>query len=375
MNFENVASNNAISAGSHIDPLLAKLYHTRTSFESVDGATNLMRARMCADMSVLLGTSSRGVEREMVADILLSLLKRADMELKRALSERLSTIPNVPLRLILNLVGESIEIADPVLRYSDALNDLDLLYIIQSRDAPYWRAIAARQNLGENVVDALIDTKDDRTAGILVDNATAKFSAYAASAIEKLAQADHVIAAKLLARGDIPNDIAHKIYSYVSEDIRASLRHKFGKLAPDVQSHIDDVMSEFVQMDRPSLVPTVAMLRASEMFMQQGKLTTTLMLRTLKRGQVASFMAQFSVYCGLPHAVIMPMFDQRDRHGLAVACRASGFTRNEFSLVLMLTRDLPGKTELSSADMQAALDYFDRMSEKAAQRIMRRGRH
>ncbi|MEK7802049.1 MAG: DUF2336 domain-containing protein [Pseudomonadota bacterium] len=358
-----------------IDPLLARLYHTRTRFESQDRENEDTRRSLCEDMTEVLKISDKSVEREMVVDILLSLLKKADVTLKCALADRLSVLPNVPLRLVLQMIGEGITVATPVLLYSDALNDLDLLYIIQSRDAGYWRAIASREQIGENVVDALVETKDYTTVENLVDNHTVLFSPYALRGVEKLAQDNSFLAEKALTLPNIPAELAHKLYVYAGKAIQSALEQEYGTLSRDVIADIEDVVGEFATQPYAMLVPSAAMVRAADMFMRQNKLASPLMLRTLNRGQVASFVAQFSAFLGLPVGVVLAMFDQKERKGLSIALRASGFSRQDFITILRLTSHLPQKTALTSDDISAAVKYFDGISQKAAARFLKRSRN
>jgi uncharacterized protein (DUF2336 family) len=362
-------------SGGTIDPVLAKLYHARAKFERESESDNTTRAVLCNDLSRVLHMSPRATEREMAADILISLLRHADMILKCALAERLSTLEHVPLRLLLQLVSDGITVAEPVIKSSPVLNDLDLLYIIQSRDAAYWRVIAQRINIGENVVDALADTGDIQTAKNLAENKTIQFSRFALKTMEEVALADIEVASIFVARPDIPKELSARIYAIAGARIQKMVGDKYTNLAFEVRENIDDVILEFSERGDGDYVPTSAMLRAADMFMKEGKLNTALMTRTLARGQVSSFIAQFSAFAALPVAVVMGLFQQRDRHGLAIVCRAMGFERHIFEKILILTRLVAVKTAPTSDDIGAAMEYFDRVSIKAAQRLLNKTRH
>ncbi len=358
-----------------IDPVLAELYHARAKFERESESDDTSRAFLCNELSRVLQMSPRATEREMAADILLSLLRHADMILKCALAERLSTLENVPLRLLLQLVADGITVAEPVIKTSPVLNDLDLLYIIQSRDAAYWRVIAQRINIGENVVDALTDTRDIPTVKHLAENKTVQFSDFSLKTMEEIALADADVASIFVARPDIPKELSARIYALVGERIQKMVGDRYTDLAFEIRENIDDVIIEFSDRGQGEFIPTSAMLRAADMFMKEGKLNASLMMKTLGRGQISSFIAQFSAYCALPVAVVMGLFQQRDRHGFAVVCRAIEMERHIFEKILILTRLVAEKTAPTSDDIVAALDYFDRISTKAAQRLLNKTRH
>lgn len=364
--------------GDVLSPLLVGLYDTHRSYAQKDLRDFSFKEKLCEQMTALLSVSSRVSDTEMITDILVSLIKQSERDLKAALSERMSTLSNVPLRLLLQLVNDDIDVAKPVLENSPVFNDLDLLYIIQSRDTSFWQAIAARRALHENVVDALAETRDIPTAKVLVHNDTISFSDYAVSVLGELAVSDDSLAEPLLMRPDVPQEIARKLYSYVGEEIKSMIAKRYQISSPEIIEAIEDVVSEFT--DFPVVggvfLPTSAMVRAAEMFQHQGKLTPTLMVKTLKRGQLASFLAQFSVYVGLPVAVVVPMLRQNNGQGLAIAARAHGLSKDEFMSIFMLTRKMVNEQGVvNAAYVNRAVNYFDRISPHLAKKILKRSQH
>ncbi|HOO50369.1 MAG TPA: DUF2336 domain-containing protein, partial [Alphaproteobacteria bacterium] len=157
---------------SVVSPLLVGLYDAHKEYERSEESQPHYKNVICQQMTDLLSVSSQVTDREMITDVLVSLLRQSERDLKAAVAERLALIDNAPLRLLLQLLNEDISVAKPIIQKSKVLNDLDLLYIIQSRDTTFWQAIAERRNIKENVVDALADTHDLPTAKKLVANDT-----------------------------------------------------------------------------------------------------------------------------------------------------------------------------------------------------------
>ena len=158
-----------------ISPLLVGLYDAHKEYAQHSDKDPQYREIVCQQMTDLLAVSSHVSDREMITDVLITLLRQSEKDLKAAMAERLSLLSNVPLRILLQLLNEEISIARPIIKNSPVLNDLDLLYIIQSRDTTFWQAIAARHAIKENVVDALAETHDVPTAKVLVRNETISF--------------------------------------------------------------------------------------------------------------------------------------------------------------------------------------------------------
>jgi uncharacterized protein (DUF2336 family) len=360
-----------------VNPILAQLY---LSYGISDGAMGRVedaeRAGLCNDIIQLIETSASQKDREIASEILISLLKHAEKNLKQAIAERFANIDTAPLRVILQFVHDDIDVATPVLKYSHALNDLDLMYIIQSRDSPFWQVIANRENLPENVVETLVDTKDIPTAKNLIQNETVRFSEYAAEQIVYLANKESVLVEALINRGlDKEGAFAQKIYSYASESLKLAIIQKCGRLSEDSAEKLEEIFEEFTEATPRHFMPTAAMTKAADLFQEQGKLVPSLMVNTLKRGQISSFIAQFSKYINMPVAVVVPMLQQRNGQGLSIAAKANEISRNDFLVIFNFTRKMMGENYLSSKDVASALAHYDRISPDVAKRLMNKTRH
>ena len=159
-----------LGRGSEVEPLLVQLYDSHRLYQLAQEKKPEARAELSQSVVGLLGANLRINEQELVADILISLMRQAERDLRQAIAERLSIMDNVPLRLVLHMAQDEITVAESVLCTSPVLNDLDLLYIIQSKTAEYWRAIARREHINEPVIDTLADTRDVETACHLAEN-------------------------------------------------------------------------------------------------------------------------------------------------------------------------------------------------------------
>ena len=190
----------AFDKSPEMTPLLVRLYESHKLYALVSDTQPEARAELTGLVAQLLRVELSGREQEILADVLIALLRQAERDLRQALSERLAVMDNVPLRLVLFLANDDIDIAAPMLRSSLVLSDLDLIYIIKSQGPAYWQAIAAREVLSAGVVDALADTRDAGTAVILAGNDRAVLTEYALQILSTMAQADENIARPLLSR-------------------------------------------------------------------------------------------------------------------------------------------------------------------------------
>jgi uncharacterized protein (DUF2336 family) len=355
-----------------VTPLLVQLYDTHRLYKLAGDNAPEARHELCEIVSGLLASSVKASEKELIADILISLIRQAEYDLKAALSQRLSTLDDVPLRLVLRLAEEEIGIAEPVLRYSKVLNDFDLIYLIQSHDAAYWQAIARRDGLSEPISEKLAETRDLKTAEILAGNETAHLNDVACGILTELACQNDGVARSLLHRAELPVEVAQRIYQYVAADLKAFIETEFNLKSAEIQENIADVVSEFTNSTESGFKPSSSAIKAAAVIAERGQLTVPMMISTLKRGQVSSYVAQFSRYCEIPMPVVMSMLQQPQGQGLAIACRLMEIGRDDFISMFLLTRRMVRHDGIvDHRDLNKAITYYNRISKELAERLLR----
>ncbi len=354
--------------------LLVRLYDTQKVYDLARDTDPLARAELTSAVAGLLEAhvhlSNR--EQELLSDVLIGLMRQAESDLRAALAERLSVLDDAPLRLVLNLANDDIEVARPVLEHSTVLSDLDLIYIVKARGAEHWQAIAARENLSSQLVDVLADKYDEGTAIVLSANERAQMTWHALDVLTAMASHNEKIAKPLLMRPELPDNIVRRLYDHVGQDLRHYIRDYYGIFSGEVTTAIDEIMLEFTSAGQPELfMPNPRVIQAARQYSEKGKLTLHAMLQSLKRGQIASFIAMFSVYTGMPVEEMHDYMKQSSGKALAVICRAHGIQKNDFATIYLLTNRMRTDHRIvNQSDMLAVIAHFDSMKPEAAQELL-----
>lgn len=354
--------------------LLVRLYDSHKVYDLARDDDPLARAELTSAVAELLEAhvhlNSR--EQELLSDVLIGLMRQAERDLRAALAERLSVIESAPLRLILNLANDEIEVARPVLARSVVLSDLDLIYILKAQGAEYWQAIARRQNLSAQVIDVLADKRENTTAQILVKNDAAHLTAHALDVFTDMARSSEDLAKPLLMRPDLPEDIVRKLYDHVGQELRHYIRDYYGIFSGEVTNAIDEIMLEFTAHEsHDRFMPNERVLMAARQYADKGKLTLHTMMQSLKRGQITSFIAMFSVYTGVSAEKVHDYLHQVSGRGLAVICRAHGIQKNDFAMIYLLTNRMRSEHRIiSQADMMSVISYFDHVRPEIALKMI-----
>lgn len=334
------------------------------------------RAELASIMAELLDITLSPAESEMITDVLMSLMRQAENDLKRAVSERLAAMEVAPLRLIVHLANDSISVAAPVLKRSRVLDDTDLSYIVQSQSEDHWRAIAQRAQISDDLIDLLADTKDLETAIGLSENKNIRLTHHAMGVFLEMSETSEKLAKPLVMREELPRSLALKLYEFVSEELKVEIDSKFSATESyQFSEAMDDIVFEIATEDEEKYTPTEKMILAAEYLMRHDMLTTGGMIDNLRRGQVANFTAMFSVYCGLPIDVVKNLLVQKSAQGLAIACKATGILKPDFINMYLLTSKLRGDKIINHDRLDLALKYFDKIREPVAKHILNQSRH
>lgn len=346
-----------------VAPLLVRLYDTHNLYALAKDKTS---EDACFELTTimvdLLNIRLSDRESELITDVMLALMKQAETDLKEALAERLSGMENVPLRMVLNLANDEISIADPILRNSPVLHDLDLIYILQSRGVEHGRSIAMRNGLSAAIIDMLADTKDFQIAVNLANNDGAALTAKAFQIFADMAKYSEVLAKPLLSRDDVPQEVAGKLYQFVSEELKKMMADRFGiGAAKVINAVIDDITLEMREPDMTKHDAGEVMLAHAHNQQRRGELKLANIVATLRRGQFSTFIAQFSVFCGLSVDMTKAMIRQETGKGLATACRALDVPKAEFISLFLLTERFRahGKRMINHKELSRIMTLYD----------------
>ncbi|MEZ5813257.1 MAG: DUF2336 domain-containing protein [Alphaproteobacteria bacterium] len=363
-----------LDKSSSVTPLLVRLYDSQKLSGLAKGEKPLARAELVSAVTELLGMELSPKESELVADVLIGLMRQAELDMREALAERLAVVENVPLRLILQLANDEISVARPVLTQSPILGDMDLIYIIKSKDSDYWQAIAKREIMSNQIMNLLSDTRDLETAIALVENKAITLSEHALGVLSDMAQKSDRLAQPLLRRDEVTADIAKALFKYVGEEIKTLIKKEYGIEGGSVLDAVDEVMGELAEASEAAgeFAPTLSLLKAADRYKEKGLLTIKLMLGTLRRGQIPAFIAQFSRYTGLCPKTTLEIMSQSSGQGLAVICKAHELSKEDFVSIFLLTNRVRNHGHMVDlADMTKAINYYNRIKPDMARSIIR----
>lgn len=263
--------------------------------------------------------------RTLIDQILTGLITHVEAEVRKKVSVRLSTLTSAPHALTKLLANDEIEIARPVLHHSPVLTDSDLIEVIDGQTVDHREAIAKRPNVPAGVSAALVAAKEPKVVEALLANLGAAIPRAVFDDLVVLSEAVDSIRKPLVLRKDMPKDLAHKMFWFVSAAIRHTILERFAVDPAELDGVLAEVLAEQDQQ---------AVRRA----FAKGNWTmgeVNALIGKLKAGDVPGFTTSLAQVVGVDLSVAAKIVADTGGEALAIACKALGADRSQFTTIFL----------------------------------------
>jgi len=318
--------------------------------------------------------NGNAVEQDIIADILMHIVQRVEMDVRRGLAERLARQSNAPHELIVWLANDEISVARPVLVLSEVLDDNDLMTIIHARDMNYRQAIANRGKIGSQVVKALIASHDETVLQSLLKNDAILLEEGAMRQLLQAAKHNENLKEPIVVRREMRSDLALELYWWVSQELRSEIQSRFNLNRAKIDEALEVTLQEILGTRTSGLENiTPEILYVAQQLHTARRITSGLLITTLRRGQVNMFIALFAEVLKLPIDKVGEMLSHSSGEFLAVCCRAQNILKPDFASIFLLGR--AGRTAEHAVDPQElsrTLRFYDQLNFSHASLLLER---
>lgn len=307
-------------------------------------------------------------ERALMSDILGKLITQVEKDVRKELSETLARsqvdLPDV----VSMLANDEIEIARPLLEHSKLLQDPDLIEIVRMRTDEHRIAITMREELSEQLSDALVEYGDEDVVENLLNNHDAQLSKRAMEYLVMESRRVDRFQEPLVQRSDLPGDLAYRMYWWVSAALRKKIISDYDvdpmMLEDTVKRAAQAVMTEMGEQSNAYVKAQKLVRRMHE----NGELTSAFLTSAFKQQRVAVFVAGLAQLSHVDFQTAWRIFSDKGGESFAVLCRAIDMDRSAFtSMYLLIVQAREGGAKAKSPGViKEVLDLFDRISVKSA---------
>jgi uncharacterized protein (DUF2336 family) len=310
-------------------------------------------------------------ERRLMSEILGRLSHDVEMTLRMRLADRLSQDPSAPRELILMLANDEISVAQPILRDNRSLRDLDLVDVIRRRSQRHQMAIAVRDNIGEAVSQALVDTGRHEVIGALLGNTSAQISDTLMAELVELSEHDRDIQLPLLRRRELTADLAARMYAWVSLALRQHILQSFDVDAATLDQALNASVRDSVN-DHALTTPTDdPRYRLIEKLYAAGELSPAFVVKSLKRSEITLFELASAKLAGMEPGDFRRTLYDGDGRAFAAVCRTIGFDQAVFADIYGTVAQADGRERSTErGDVAAIVDFYKRLGPDTAARMI-----
>jgi len=348
--------------------------------KSVNGRTRLVQ--VVGDLFFEEKAVTNERERELMASILQQLIHDVEQSVRKALADRLAVEKNAPHELVAILANDEIDVAHKILRSSQVLQDLELIEIIQHRTFEHQLTIAMRNHVSEAVSDALVETGNVKVIKTLIENDTATISENTMEYLVNESKTREPYQLPLLDRPDFSPHLAKRMYWWVSAALRKHIVEEYKidptELDQKIESTIKDLLGEQqtgasrAEPREGEIIDTHSMDLARKLAATNA-ITPTLLLQTLRKGEVRMFEGMFAQLTGLRTNLVRRLVYEPGGEGLAIACKAAELTKPDFGSLFLLSRAArPGDKTVDPNEVARVMKFFDRLRLDTAKKVVDR---
>lgn len=303
-------------------------------------------------------------ERALMSDILGKLVSQVEADIKKELAQALSQADVDLPDIVVQLANEDAEIARPLLEKSSLLRDPDLIEIIRMRTDEHRMSIAMREEISENVSNALVEFGSEDVIETLLNNHDAIVSKRAMEYLVAESRRVDRFQEPLLRRSDLPGDLAYRMYWWVSAALRKNILKNF-EVDPLIFERAVRRAASAAMMDQDAEQSTyVKAQQLVRRMAESGELSIQFLLNALRQQRVAVFVAGMGELSGINFKTAWRIFSDKGGESFAVLAKAVGVERGQFtSIYLLVVQAREGGAPKSPGVIKEILELFDATSE------------
>lgn len=276
-------------------------------------------------------------ERDIAEQIFRLLMKDTAVRVRETLAERIKENPNIPRDIVFHMANDVESVALPVLAVTEVLSDSDFVKIIEAtRDMDKLLTISKREGVSERVSDALVETRYPDVITSLLMNGTASIAERSLSKVVDEFRHDAGVIAAVAERQPLPMTLVERLVNEASEAVASQLKERYNlsseQVDADTAASRDDIMLRMLKHDLPDdeLMALVRQMAATE------RLTSSLVMTALCRGQLNFFTAAMAHYANIPFPNARKLVADKGEFGFRGLFEKSGLPESMFHAVRLI---------------------------------------
>ena len=299
------------------------------------------RIEMLQRISDLFMAGSRTYSDEQLAlfdDVLLRLASEIEIKARAELSLAMANIEKGLPKLVRSLAfDDAIEVAGPVLRDSERLDNDALVANASTKSQAHLLAISQRKSIAEEVTDVLVERGNREVVNSVARNEGARFSGAGFLHMIKRAEGDSILAEHLGLRGDIPRQLFQQLIAKASNEVKNRLAQERPGLFAQIQDSVTDVAGDLQSKFGPVSKSYFVAKRTVSIQHRLGNLNEKSISDYARAHRIDEVTIGLALMCALPPDVVeRTLLFERNREVLLILAKSLGFSWDTTMSLLFL---------------------------------------
>ncbi|MDX2096079.1 MAG: DUF2336 domain-containing protein [Alphaproteobacteria bacterium] len=305
----------------------------------------------------------RGRERDIAEQVFRLLMKDVALRVRETLAERIKDNADVPRDIVLHLANDVESVAGPVLVSSVVLSDADLVEIVEkSHDMGKLLAITQREAVSPRVSDALVETRYAQVMQSLLSNEGATISDRAFEKIAEDFRGDDGVMTALSKKPKLPITVVERIITQVSSAVAEELKGRYQLSDSDLAGNASHAREDFMVRLLENQLPDDEIEALVVQMAREERLTPSIVMTALCRGQLMFFTTALAQFAGIPVANARRLVADRGAHGFNGLYEKSGLPDSMMDAVRLLLRAVQDMA--SDGAIPGSMLYANRLAER-----------
>lgn len=194
-----------------------------------------------ADVVSLPVSRINAFERAVTGDLLIEMLRLAEVDERRRVAERLAPLAELPANLTRLLMRDEPEVAAPLIEQCASLSDSDLIACARDAGEIHRLMMADRRGLSEVVTETLLSFGETPVIERVLRNATARLSQTAIEDAVALSRGHPALCGLLLKRPELRPSGAYVMFWWCDHEDRRTILQRFAVSREVMQEAVEDV--------------------------------------------------------------------------------------------------------------------------------------
>ena len=336
-------------------------------------------AKRLSDVICIPASHLTPQERHMAGDVLVELLRDADVKLRESVAKRLVMLNEAPRTILVILAKDDIQVARHVLEESKSLSDSDLIQIARKVSGEHRKVIAKRRKVSDSVADAIVEFLEEDVVETLLKNKGASFSETAIQRILTVSRSHQPYVELLVKRDELRPSHGLTMFWWADSDNRRKILHRFAVTRGVLQESCHDLFPKAAAegWSDPAVRKALQFIERRQrnraaMERSEYKTLENAVDAAVTGGLTRKLTEEISYIAGVKPATGAQILTDKTGEAIAILCKAPGLKREYVEKLWRAlkrpTHDVNGKTH---PDLAKVIQTYDVISTDKAQTVLR----